>query len=65
MEADMGKERELTAERLEKELEEAEEKLERTERLIETVERELRPWEEEYEAGGNCCEDHDDEEEAR
>ncbi|WP_300368503.1 hypothetical protein [Hydrogenimonas sp.] len=55
---------ELTAERLEKELEKAEEKLEEAEKLIETVERELRPWEEEYETGGNCCEDYDDEDEA-
>ncbi|WP_456449639.1 hypothetical protein [Hydrogenimonas sp.] len=53
----------LTAERLERELEEAEAKLEETERLIETVERELAPREEEYETGGNGREDHDDEEE--
>jgi len=57
-----GSREELTAERLERELAEAEAKLEATEKLIETVERELAPWEEEYETGGNCCEDTDDEE---
>ncbi|WP_456401696.1 hypothetical protein [Hydrogenimonas sp.] len=52
----------LTPRRLERELEEAQKKLEETEKLIEAVERELAPWEEEYESGGNCCEDFDDEE---
>ena len=50
----------LTAEKLEKELAEAEKKLEETEKLIEAVNKELEPWEEEYEMGGNCCEDFDD-----
>ncbi len=54
----MKDERVITAERLEKELKEAQEKLEKTEALIHAVEEELeKPWEEEYEEGGNCCED--------
>ncbi len=65
---------ELTAEALEEELQKAQKKLEETERLIETVEEELeeqeselqkalrRAREEEYETGGNCCEDFDEEE---
>ncbi|BDY13111.1 hypothetical protein [Hydrogenimonas cancrithermarum] len=57
-----GKEGVLTAEKLERELDEAQRKLEEVEKLIETVEKELQPWEEEYETGGNCCEDFDDEE---
>ena len=38
-------------------VDQAKRKLEETEKLIETVERELKPWEEAYEEGGNCCED--------
>jgi len=53
----------LTVEKLEKELAKAEKKLDETEKLIEVVNKELEPWEEEYEMGGNCCEDFDDEEE--
>ena len=56
-ESESGKWDVLTAEKLEKELEAAKRKLEETEKLIETVERELKPWEEAYEEGGNCCED--------
>ena len=48
---------ELTAEKLERELEEARRKLDATEKLIETVDEELKqPWEEEYEESP-CCED--------
>jgi len=53
---------ELTVENLEKELAEAEKKLKQTEKLIEEVNKELEPWEDEYEMGGNCCEDFDEEE---
>jgi len=58
----MKTQNDLTVEKLEKELAIAQKKLEDTEKLIEEVNKELEPWEEEYEMGGNCCEDFDEEE---